>query len=206
MKTEPFLEKWARYFRFREVTPALQSYLERSKRRITIVDFGCGQDILYKKYLDLQFHDTARRVRYIGIDPLIHPHAHDRIGHAEIIRSKFEHVSLSHQADIVIMLAVLEHVDDASALLESAARLLKPGGLILGTTPGPLAKLPLEFFSSILGIISVREIEEHKRYPTRESLRVDVKRASKRVGKKLSLRHHYFELGLNNYFEIRLSR
>ncbi len=203
LKNEPFLEKWARLFRFREITPSILSYLQKNTGSVTVVDYGCGQDILYKKYMNVQFSQYAHRLHYVGIDPLIHEEHHDLIGHAKVIRSKFEEVKLPKKADIIVMLAVLEHVDDASVLLESALRLLKPGGMIIGTTPSPLSKVPLEFFSYNLGIISTREIEEHKRYPTKESIEKAAKLAGKRVKKQVTLTHHYFELGLNNYFEIR---
>lgn len=203
LRTEPWLEKWARLFRFQAITPTVKAYLEEHVGIIRIVDYGCGQDVLYKKYLDLKLPQYKSRIEYVGIDPLIHEKQHDLIGHAEIIRSKFERIKLPKKADIVVMLAVLEHVDDATVLLHSAMKLIKPGGMIVGTTPSPLSKYPLEFFSYGLGIISVREIAEHKRYPTKVTLEHDSKIAAKRLKKSIQFTHRYFEFGLNNYFEVR---
>jgi len=47
--------------------------------------------------------------------------------------------------DCVLMLAVIEHVPDQSAALAEARRLLRPGGVVLVTTPNPLYAAPSAF-------------------------------------------------------------
>lgn len=185
------------------VCPAILEYLHAHAGTIRLVDYGCGQDILFKKYFDSTYPSLASRIHYIGLDPLITITSSSNTNDIEIIRSRFEKVKLQDKVDITIMLAVLEHVDDAAQLLEVALENTKKGGIIVGTTPSPLAKLPLEFLSYTLGIISTREIEEHKRYPTRQSINNALQQISTNSGFKLYHTHHYFEFGLNNYFLIR---
>lgn len=193
LPTEPYLEQWARIFRFAKADPLIVHKFATQKK-VKIIDLGCGQDIQYHKYLKLIFPNDTRRLRYIGVDPLIKPKSTKDV---QIIAKKFENIKLKEKADIVCMYAVLEHVDDPEKLLKHALTLLKPDGVILATTPSPLAQLPLEFFCYVLGIISKREIDEHKRYPTKASLLKNCKT----LGKVFSF-HQYFEFGLNNFLAV----
>lgn len=195
---EPWLEKWARYFRYQRALPALSHYLASKKGQITIVDYGCGQDVLFYKYLRLKFPEAIKRITYIGIDPLITP---TRKTHFYLIRSKFETAKLATKADVAVMFAVLEHVDDPTQLLQSALNLLKPQGKIIATTPSWAAKPVLEFFSYVLGVIAPREIDEHQRYFSKTS----VEKIFAQLRRQFAFRqatHTYFEFYLNNYLEI----
>src|SRR6266704_482032 len=129
---EPVLEKYARYFRFQAVVATLSDQIHRQKGTITIVDYGCGQDILFYKFLAHQFPEDMHRISYIGIDPLIKPRRSKQI---TLIAKKFEQTTLATRADIITMFAVLEHVDDPQELLDNAYAKLKPSGCIIATTP-----------------------------------------------------------------------
>lgn len=197
LPNEPWLEKWARMFRYGKADTIITRLASTSTKNITLVDFGCGQDTLYRKYLRVKHPKLTKRLQYIGIDPLLQTTAIPDV-HARLIKKRFEDVSLPQKADIVVMFAVLEHVDDAKELLTHAWNMLKPNGVVIATTPSPLARLPLEFLSHALGIISVREIEEHKRYPDKDYLFS----LCRTLGPH-SATHEYFELGLNNFFVLK---
>lgn len=195
---EPWLEKWARFLRYKQADIFIEQKVQ--KENSTLIDFGCGQDILYHKYLRHTFPLISQKMRYIGIDPLL-PKSEKRGHNVELFKSTFEKSLLNTKAEVITMFAVIEHVDDPYVLLSNACRLLKPGGILIATSPSPLAQLPLEFCCYILGIISKREIDEHKRYPTKKSLMHLVERLQKN---KVNIRatHRYFELGLNNLLII----
>src|SRR5258708_1199842 len=200
LPNEPALEKWARLFRYRKADGLISQELQ-GKGALTLVDFGCGQDISYHKYLGYTFGQKAKKIHYIGLDPLL-PKSAKKSPNIELIKAKFEDVHLKEKADLITMFAVLEHVDDPLSLVREACMVLKPGGTLIITTPAPLARFSLEFFSYFLGIISTREIDEHKRYPTKESLLHIVAQLQK-VGLRITATHTYFELGLNNLLIIR---
>lgn len=124
--------------------------------------------------------------------------------------------------DIVMMLAVLEHLHHPESMLQEIARVLKPSGAAIITVPSHAAKPVLEFLAFRLHIVSEAEIADHKRYFNRrdleqilESIREsspESKHAESNVGSSpestpsLRLeRHCYFQCGMNNFAIIRKS-
>ncbi len=197
LPNEPWLEKWARLRRFQVSLPYIREQLSLHTI-ITVIDYGCGQDILYYKYLRYHFPDQVHRIHYIGIDPLLQKAASKDV---TLLKSTFETVKAPSKADVIVMFAVIEHVEDPVRLLNQALGSLKKGGVIVATTPSPLAKPVLEFFSYVLNIISIREINEHKRYPTKRTL-MEMCRSIRPKHSSISVLHSYFELGLNNLLLI----
>lgn len=177
---EPILEPFIRHFRFKKI---LAHILPGS----VVVDIGCGHTP----------HLLNRLQHYIkhgyGIDPLIRNKTFPKFKLlSQLLADK---VPLrSSLADFVTMAAVLEHVDQPKAILAEAYRILKPGGKLLLTTPSHLNKPLLEFLSFGLGLVSTREIGEHKRYFWKKELVASIKK----TGFK-KIKHQYFEFWLNNF-------
>lgn len=181
---EPILEPLLRKIRFdlvlKHITPGS-----------TVVDLGCGHTPNFlnrlASYID----------RGIGIDPLIK----DKSGKKIQLISKMltDRIPLeSNSVDHVTLIAVLEHLDSPRSLLKEARRILKPGGTLLLTTPTPLNKPLLEFLAFRVGIVSTREIAEHKRYFWRGELTEYVTSAGFK-----NPHHNYFEIFLNNFLLAR---
>lgn len=71
--------------------------------------------------------------------------------------------------DVVLMLAILEHLPSPARALSRAAALLAPGGRVLATTPHPLGRVPLEL-GARLGLLSRHADEEHETLLDRAAL------------------------------------
>jgi len=155
-----------------------------------VLDLGSGPNCVWGREL------AGRYKEYIAIDPLLKIRA--KRNWRLISRELEKKIPLADgSVDVVVSTAFIEHVEYPLAILSEAIRILKKGGVLVLTTPTPRAKNILEFLSFKLGLISVREIAEHKNYFDKESL---IKMLIKEKIKKV--RHQYFELGLNNLLVI----
>lgn len=182
---EPFLEPIFRTLRFGVARRDLQRLCQPQTQ---ILDFGCGPETQLLKYLTDQ---KLPFQQYVGYDPVV------PITSRETSKARFETVynrlSKNH-FDVVTMFAVLEHLPYPNFEYQQVAKLLKPGGVLLLTTPARRAKPVLEFLSFQLGIVSRREIEEHTHYFSASEIRQAMGSTGLTPLKELS-----FELGFNTY-------
>lgn len=126
------LESWHWWFRGRQ--QILESILRdelKGKRSSSIASLGCGPaaGLLWLN----QFVEPAGRVIGIDADPI---HARQKPENIEYVIGNIETLPVADKSfDAVLALDVLEHLDDDVAGLREAARLVKPGGLLLITVP-----------------------------------------------------------------------
>lgn len=92
----------------------------------------------------------------------------------------------------VFMLAVLEHLPVENELVKESNRILKRDGLLVLTTPTPIAKPVLEFLSYKLHIISEESIREHQHYYSKQELIERLQRDGFTIEK-----YTYFQFGFN---------
>ncbi|MEK7482513.1 MAG: class I SAM-dependent methyltransferase [Patescibacteria group bacterium] len=100
--------------------------------------------------------------------------------------------------DCLLMMAVLEHMALPKEAIGQAFRVLRPGAILLLTTPAPSAKPILEFLAFRLRMISKEEILDHKHYFSKQEL----SKILTEIGFS-KIEHHYFELGLNQFVVAR---
>lgn len=176
-KEKPF-EILIRKFRERKVIKLIP---KNSK----ICDLGCGQG----KFL-YTIHNKIKEG--VGVDWNVKSHEENNL---IFIKSNLEKkVRLeSNKFDVVMVLAVLEHLNNPQNLLNDAFRILKKDGRIIITTPSKLSKPILEFLSFNLGLIGRKYIKEHKNYFSKEEL-VDILTSVGFTDIKVSS----FEFGMNN--------
>lgn len=197
---EPYLEKWARLFRYNTSLPVIKLLLKRQKT-IKLLDVGCGQDVLFHKFLQYHFPNDIKRFEYVGLDPLIDKNKVD--SGIKVVTTQYEKYlrDTKDRYDLVTIFAVLEHVDDPTDLMIVLSQLLDKGGYLIGTTPTKPAQPVLEFLSYTLGYIAEREIDEHKNYFDRNMIQAIFARVCE-YGRFYTY-HKYFEGILNNFFLVK---
>lgn len=103
--------------------------------------------------------------------------------------------------DVVTMLAVLEHLDEALAVsvLEGIHEVLKPGGVLILTTPPPRSNHLLKVMAKV-NLVSKEEIDEHQRTYSARQIRGLFRRTS---FSNTNLDVGHFELFLNVWARAR---
>ena len=188
---EPLLEAFLRRRRIARVLPYLRRYPQ-----CRLLDIGCGRDAALLRAVEPWIASG------VGIDakaPALHTAKLRTRVAALTDRLPFDDAAF----DCVTLLAVLEHLDFAEAMVNEIGRVLRPGGGLVMTVPSHAAKPVLELLAFRLGFVSAAEIRDHKRYYGR----ADLKRLIDGSGSLRVVTHRYFQLGFNNLvFARRLGR
>ncbi len=150
-------DRFIQWLRFRQVAGAISS-------KDILVDLGCGTGAFLRSM-------QSRIQRGIGVDAAIES--------IEVSpRLSFLQNDLGRplpldddSVDTVTALAVVEHLNDPEPFIREAHRILKPGGLLILTTPSPRARPLLEFLAYRIHVISEADIADHKHYYSSEELR-----------------------------------
>lgn len=178
---EPFLEKILSYFRFRKITGKIPD-------NVIVLDLGCGFSG------DLLNNINKKISKGIGVDVSVDKKkANSKIELIEYdLNEKLPFPN--NYFDVVISLANLEHLNNPQKNLREIHRVLKPGGILLLTTPSIYSKPVLEFLSYRLNLISQAEIKDHKNYFNKKILLKYCKQAG-----FLLIKHGYFQFFMNNF-------
>ena len=155
-----------------------------------ILDLGCG----YNGELLTDLSSILQSG--VGVDLSVNPKYSNEMVKLSTGRVDHKLPFPDKSFDVVSALAIIEHVDDPDMMLHEMLRVLRPGGLVLITTPSLAGKLPLEIMAR-LGIISDAEISDHKRYYTRQTLADAIKGAGLR-----SVKVRHFGIMYLNLFGI----
>lgn len=177
MNYTPLLEPLFQELRIVKVLP----YIPRGSR---VVDIGCDEPQVLLSRIAPHMRSC------IGIDIVVRE---KKEGNITILQQDLQKKVMlpSRSADVITMLAVLEHMKHPKEIVEECFRILKPGGMLLVTVPSPASKPVLEFFSAI-GLVRKEMIHQHENYFTKEKLQ----RLAKQTG--FSQVHvESFEFGYN---------
>lgn len=153
-----------------------------------VCDFGCGYEgVMLNSIKDIIGSG-------VGLDLKINPnYSNDKIQLIEADLNK--QLTLNdNYFDVVISLANLEHLENPNHTMKEIYRILKPGGILLMTTPSVYGKPILEFLAYKLHVINEQSIRDHKRYFDKKSLT----ELCKITGFSL-VKHRYFQLFMNNF-------
>ncbi len=146
---------WDRESEFKplhEINPLRVSYIERQAQGVEgkrILDVGCGGGILAEALAQQDAEVTGIDMAELSLK-VARLHLHESQLAIDYQQSTVEAFAEHHAAqfDIVTCLEMLEHVPDPASVITSAARLLKPGGVLFLST---INRNPKAFALAILG-------------------------------------------------------
>lgn len=95
-----------------------------------VLDAGCGSGLLLKTLEDRGYQASGLDISRRSLEKLDRPGR--RLIEADLTRCGPPE---SETFDAILLLDVLEHLDDEKVVLQTLARLLKPGGLLLVSVP-----------------------------------------------------------------------
>lgn len=172
---EPPLMQW----RIRQVLPDFPT-------KGVLVDIGCGNPPALINRV------KEKMDRCIGVDSAVSTSKNKKVSIVkQYMRKKIKIPARS--ADVVTLLAILEHLDYPAEIVSECYRILKPRGKLLLTVPSPKSQMPLKFLTS-LDLVDPVMVSQHKRYFTHQQLRRILSKAG-----FSRIRITSFQVGLNTY-------
>jgi 2-polyprenyl-6-hydroxyphenyl methylase / 3-demethylubiquinone-9 3-methyltransferase len=146
---------WDRESEFKplhEINPLRVRYIERQAGGLAgkrVVDIGCGGGILAEALAEQGAQVTGIDMAELSLKVArLHLHESELKVDYQLITAEAFAEQHAAQFDIVTCLEMLEHVPDPAAIIDAAARLLKPGGCLVLST---LNRNPKSFALAILG-------------------------------------------------------
>ncbi|HZZ47974.1 MAG TPA: class I SAM-dependent methyltransferase [Pseudonocardia sp.] len=116
------------------------AYLHLSERctDAVVLEAGCGEG-----YGAALLARTARRVVGLDYDAATVTHVARRYGQVSVLRGNLASLPIRTRAvDVVVNFQVIEHLWDQAAFLDECARVLRPGGSLLISTPNRITFSP----------------------------------------------------------------
>ncbi len=186
------LERAAIQRRLRQVIKSLVRLTkDRPNTPIDVLELGCG-------YFASNLRQIKRLVpnaRCMGVDLVVNQEVAGRQD-LELLEVELEAWRPPRTFDLVLSLAVAEHLVDIQGHFDLIAKSLRPNGIAVNTTPTPQAHVVLYALGK-LGIVDVEEIADHKLYLTRTGISDLAQKASLRV-----LEYGLFQFGLNQHYVL----
>jgi len=103
-----------------------------------VLEAGCGEG-----YGAAMLARTAERVLAVDVDPAAAAHVVRTYPEVEVLRADLGHLPLADgSVEVVATLQVIEHLHDQAGFLAECARVLRPAGTLLLTTPNRLTFSP----------------------------------------------------------------
>jgi 2-polyprenyl-3-methyl-5-hydroxy-6-metoxy-1,4-benzoquinol methylase len=189
---EPFLERFLSASRYAKTIRFLRKNCK--DRQFVGLDAGCG----YHGAFVAKVNAALPAIHFHGCDICVAPEQSDLF-----VCNIDDLATVTLKPDIVVMHAVLEHLDNPSNVLSAVHALLPMGGYLIVTVPSPRAKRILEILAFQLGIVSKKEIEDHKHYWNKKTFLAMLDRSNQ--GFSVAA-HRYFQFRLNNWIVLQKTR
>ncbi|WP_166793617.1 bifunctional 2-polyprenyl-6-hydroxyphenol methylase/3-demethylubiquinol 3-O-methyltransferase UbiG [Frankia sp. B2] len=168
----------------RKYQPFLAAVREEVPRGESILDVGCDHG-----HFAAQLAESGYRTAGADIDGAALAYAAERYG-LNVYQGDLPDIDVGRTFDAITILSSLEHTNHPFEVLSAAARILRPGGMLLISTPrgdGLIPGLSRRLFAPALGAWEFLGPPSHLTYFTRSSLVAMLRRAG---FAKITFRHH----------------
>lgn len=176
----------------------LTNYLIRARMgriepyvRGEVLDLGCGGAEVLECF-------GSRITSYCGIEHS--PEAVERLRRAHpsatfVARNLDEdELDLGRKFDVVLMVALIEHLFNQKHVMDQVAGVLKPGGTVVITTPTPFGNDVVHRLGAACGLFAKAAVDDHIVIYNRLRMRL----LAKETGLRLTS-YHTFQLGCNQF-------
>ena len=150
-----------------------------------VLDLGCGNALVLSKY-------GSNITYYCGIERSAE--AVDRLKHQYPAVSFIsrdldcERLEINRKFDCVLMIALIEHLFNQKFVMDEISRVLKPGGIVLITTPTPFGNDIVHRLGAAIGLFSESAVDDHIVIYNRHRFRILANET------RLNLKYHkYFQ-------------
>lgn len=154
-----------------------------------VLDLGCGNARTFEYF-------GSRLSSYCGIEREAEQidYLRERFPEAMFLCRDLdsERLDLPATYDCIVMTAIIEHLFNQRFVMEQVADALRPGGVVLATTPTPLGNDLVHKVGAAIGLFAKSAVEDHIVIYNRHRFQI----LAREVG--LHLRYHrYFQLFCN---------
>ncbi len=160
-----------------------------------VLELGCGPGIALSQW-------EGRMASYTGVDyrdDLIKALQRKHPRHAFHTRNLDDDaLGLAGSYDVILMIALVEHIYNQKWLMTQAAGLLKPGGEIVVTTPTPFGNDVVHRLGAALGLFSQGAADDHVAIYNKNRFQI----MARDFGLEIA-RYQRFQLGCNQLVVLR---
>jgi len=161
-----------------------------AREDLSVLELGCGYHGDNLAYLQARYP----RASFLGVDLRVNPELSR--GPVRLVAGSIDAWQPPGAFDLVLSLALAEHLVDLPRHFELIADALTTDGIALLTSPQPQAHAVL-WMLSVIGVFDKQEIADHKLYLTRAGLQALADAAALEVRDYRS-----FSLGMNQWVSL----
>lgn len=176
----------------------LSKFLEKQRLKFAgsyltgnVLDLGCGNAALYQQY-------QKRIDKYIGIDSNKHIIQKNSKSYPEAVfytkNLDDEDLRFEDKFDVIVMIALIEHIFNQKKLFSEVKKYLKPNGVIVITTPTPFGNDFVHAIGCKIGLFAKKAGDDHIIIYNKKRFEI----LAKEIGLKIA-KYETFEFGLNQF-------
>ena len=154
-----------------------------------VLELGCGNARVYEQY-------ASRMSSYFGVERSARQVESLRQRYPDASFAQYDldsdRLDLDRSFDCVLMIALIEHVFNQKFAMAEVARVLRPGGIVVITSPTPFGNDVIHRLGAAFGLFHQSAVDDHIVIYNRHRFKI----LAKEIG--LKLKHHkYFQVFCN---------